>query len=170
VHSLPYLIGSNGTSQMTPAPDRDRDASWLLLFRLQLFLDLPILLSRRPCGFYLILISGRVPSLLCVSLATIAPIKSQDGVLGLKTRKLILVAERLFQRLIRHRQLRHHRQQERRRRPWFDFSSGYGPSSRSGIHQLLSLVHRHEVGQTISRKLLIKRRSNYELHKIKRAS
>jgi hypothetical protein len=132
---------------MTPAPDRDRDASWRLLSRPQLLLYLPILLSRRPCGFYLILISGRVPSLLCVSLATIAPIKSQDGVLGLKTRKLILVAERLFQRLIRHRQLRHHRQQERRRRPWFDFSSGYGPSSRSGIEELLNLVQRQEVGE-----------------------
>jgi hypothetical protein len=36
------------------------------------------------------------------------------------------------------------------------FSSGYGPSSRSGIHQLLNLVHHHEVGETISRKLLIK--------------
>jgi hypothetical protein len=34
------------------------------------------------------------------------------------------------------------------------------------MHKLLSLVYRHEVGETISRKLLIKRRSNYDLHKI----
>jgi hypothetical protein len=48
VHNLAYLVGSNGTSQMTLAPDRD--ASWLLLSRPQLFLYLvllvPILLSR----------------------------------------------------------------------------------------------------------------------------